>query len=127
MRKIYLAAVLVFVSFLQLHAQTCQPSYASLPFSENFETSWQSLCGSNKGMPSIYWLNEFLTGNKSWRRNNEATTANWTYPTIGDNYYTGGANNTSYSARFHSPANPPSSTGSLSLTLIVLRASAQKN
>jgi hypothetical protein len=40
-----------------LIAQTCTPTYGTLPFYEGFEL-WQSLCNSNKAFPSPNWLNE---------------------------------------------------------------------
>jgi len=72
--------------------------YATLPFSENFDKSWIT---STYEVPSIYWTNSPNTGNSSWRRNDDVTSAAWTNPTLGA-YTPIVAGTTVHSARFHS-------------------------
>lgn len=113
MQKVYYTVLFLIGSLSHLYSQTCQPSYTALPFSENFESSWQSLCGSMRGFPSQYWLNEPTSGNNSWRREDDGASANWYGP--GSGQYLSGANRTSHSAMFHTFAANDNSTGSLSL------------
>lgn len=54
------------------------PSYASIPYFQDFET-WQTYC-SNSDIPSgsgINWTNNPSTGDNSWRRDDQGSTANW--------------------------------------------------
>ncbi|GAA3992190.1 fibronectin type III domain-containing protein [Hymenobacter antarcticus] len=73
------------------------PSYAALPFTEDFET-WISRCG-NAEAPGNNWKNTPLTGDNSWRRDDQGTTAAWRFLPNGDfsPVFTTGA----HSARFH--------------------------
>ncbi|XZF13001.1 GEVED domain-containing protein [Chitinophagaceae bacterium MMS25-I14] len=75
------------------------PTYASIPYIQDFE-SWNNYCGTSD-VPSSNWTNQPATGNNSWRRNDQGSTANWYSPTSGiylsGNQYVSG----SYSARFH--------------------------
>jgi|GEM_PF-3105827 len=52
-------------------------TYATLPYSQNFET-WINGCAI-KDLPDASWKNTPFTGSKSWRRQNEGLTANWIY------------------------------------------------
>lgn len=86
-----------------------EPSYASLPHYENFE-SWITRCATGTTpvactnctleAPSIYWANTPSTGNNSWRRNDQGTNAAWT--TITGGAITTNAPQGSFYARFHS-------------------------
>lgn len=88
------------------------PQYASLPFFEDFE-SWSSGCGTSD-LPSNHWTNIPSTGNPSWRRDDQGSTASWTSPTSGT--YTPSSFSNSHSARFHAYyATGRSQEGDLSL------------
>jgi hypothetical protein len=41
-------------------------AYSPLPFSENFEASWQDQCGGSNSLPSSNWLNERETYCSGW-------------------------------------------------------------
>ena len=76
--------------------------YATLPFSETFESTWLSLDNTNDE-PSTSWVNVPATGNNSWRRSDNTTGGGWTSPSgvfspLGSN--AGGASS-SYSAMFN--------------------------
>lgn len=78
------------------------PSYASLPFSENFEV-WDNYCSTKdvpKATSALNFINSPSTGNNSWRRNDEGTTASWGNPALAS--YIPGSSVGQYSARFHS-------------------------
>ena len=85
--------------------------YASLPFAESFNSTWVNGLGT-RDVPSIYWSNTPSTGNSSWRRNDDGTSAAWT-STNGAYTPTGVGTGTLYSARFHSRAATAGTTGSL--------------
>lgn len=57
------------------------PTYATLPYTQDFET-WQSVCDDSDA-PDASWKNIPATGNRSWRRQDQQATANWTSPTLG--------------------------------------------
>ncbi|MCO5269742.1 MAG: fibronectin type III domain-containing protein [Brumimicrobium sp.] len=72
-------------------------SYDGVSYTEDFE-NWISGCDITE-QPSVSWTNTPLTGNNSWRRNDQGTSASWT--STGGSYspsFSQGA----YSARFHS-------------------------
>jgi len=73
--------------------------YATLPFSENFDKPW--ITGDNE-VPSLYWANTPNTGNSSWRRNDDVTSAAWTTNATTGAYTPTGVAPTTHSARFHS-------------------------
>ncbi len=78
------------------------PTYAGLPFFESFE-NWSSGC-ANSDLPSINWTNQPKTGDASWRREDQGSTANWTNVTYGayaPAYAVG-----QHSARFHATYSP---------------------
>jgi subtilisin-like proprotein convertase family protein len=52
------------------------PTYATIPYTETFESSWINGCGT-KDIPTNNWRNSPLTGNNSWRRQDEGSTAGW--------------------------------------------------
>ena len=77
------------------------PAYATLPVTEGFE-SWTSRC-SNSEIPSTYWKATPVTGDNSWRRNDQGfSTAGWFYINDEPTPYTVTKSQGSYSARFHS-------------------------
>lgn len=87
--------------------------YATIPFEEGFDSIWMNKLDSND-VPGNYWVNQPSTGNASWRRNDDGTTANWTNANTGI-YNPTGAGGTSFSARFHSAGATNGSTGTLLL------------
>jgi hypothetical protein len=85
--------------------------YASIPFVENFSGTWINFQGT-RDVPSVYWLNTPVTGNDSWRREDDTTSASWTNGHIGA-YSPAGANGTLHSARFHSGGATSGTSGTL--------------
>ena len=74
--------------------------YATLPYTESFETDWIDDCTLGlKVYPNKYWSVLSTTGNKSFRRSDDSTSANWTTPNIGA--YTPKSSIGNYSARCH--------------------------
>ncbi len=88
------------------------PLYAALPFSENFEGTWLSRC-DNHDVPSNNWRNTPATGNNAWRRDDDASTANWTNPTLGA--FTVGGPQGLHTARFHDYGAVNGTVGTLDL------------
>ncbi|WBO85059.1 fibronectin type III domain-containing protein [Hymenobacter yonginensis] len=76
------------------------PNYATLPFSETFEGTWLDRCAT-RDVPSNNWRNTPLTGNNSWRREDDGVAANWGSPTSYA-YTPTGSQSSAHSARFHS-------------------------
>jgi PKD repeat protein len=74
--------------------------YASLPFSENFDSTTWINKDSIRDAPSIYFKSNPVSGDNSWSRDDDPYRA-WAWAYFG--YYTpAGALGTSHSARFHS-------------------------
>ncbi len=91
------------------------PTYSTLPFAESFENSWSSICDVND-VPNNNWRNNPVTGNASWRRNDDPATTNsalWTSPNLGA--YTPDASVGNYSARFHTYFASAGAKGQLNL------------
>ncbi|MFH0866083.1 MAG: T9SS type A sorting domain-containing protein [Bacteroidota bacterium] len=89
--------------------------YAVIPFSESFDGTWTDKY-NNHDAPCEYWSGTPVTGNNSWRRDDDGTTAVWTSATTGG-YTPAGAENTPHSARFHSYYASTGATGILDLYL----------
>jgi len=53
-------------------------TYATIPYLETFEASWINGCAT-KDVVSNSWRNNPITGNNSWRRQNEGATAAWSF------------------------------------------------
>ncbi len=90
-------------------------TYASLPFTESFEATWIDGCGAtgSQSIPNVNWRNTPVTGNNSWRRNDETTTNSGWSSTSGAYSPTFSAG--AYSARIHTYST--STPGSLDLYL----------
>lgn len=111
------------------------PSYAAIPFSENFNSTWTSLntgttCGT-RSLPSVHFANYPATNgsNNSWRRNDDGLPGggNWTNPNNGVYNPTGITGQTGdFSARFHSAASPITMNGKLDLLLDCSSATGDK-
>ena len=83
--------------------QCLPPVYATLPYAQDFESTWINGCGT-RDIPSTNWLNTPTTGNTSWRRDDDGASAVWSNPLGG---YTPpgsplGGTTSLHSARFHS-------------------------
>jgi hypothetical protein len=78
------------------------PSYASLPYVQDFET-WSNFCATSD-VPidgsTIHFSNFPSSGANSWRREDQGSTAAWINPIFG--IYTPLSSTGSHSARFHS-------------------------
>lgn len=75
------------------------PSYAALPYTQDFE-SWANYCNVNDAPSDFHWTGSPLTGNDSWRRNDQGGSAAWTIPANG--MYNPASSSGQYSARYHS-------------------------
>jgi len=81
------------------------PAFATLPYVQNFETTWLSVAGT-RDAPAANWRNTPTTGDNSFRRDEDGASANWRFladdidPTLHvyDTRFSSGA----HSARFHS-------------------------
>jgi hypothetical protein len=87
-------------------------TYASLPFSENFETTWINRAGV-RDVPSLYWDNIPATGNSSWNREDDGNS----WSSTSGSYSPDGANGTNHSSRFHSYDALNGDTGILDLDI----------
>ncbi|MES2386860.1 MAG: BNR-repeat neuraminidase N-terminal domain-containing protein, partial [Bacteroidota bacterium] len=99
-----------------------QPVYASLPYAQNFE-NWASVCGTNDA-PASWRNNSALTGDASWRRNDN--TSAWSASTAGSGAYFPFASDSTYSARFHSSATASTSNFDLYINLGASGGSAKR-
>ncbi|WP_400193329.1 fibronectin type III domain-containing protein [Hymenobacter sp. B81] len=89
-------------------------AYASLPVTQGFET-WPGRCG-NSEVPGDNWRNTPLTGDNSWRRNDQGfATSAWRYINDEPAPYMMAASQGSYSARFHTYGTAAGGIGSLDL------------
>jgi len=86
-------------------------TYATLPYSQNFE-SWMTRC-SDSEIPDDHWSAIPVTGNGSWRREDQGATANWTED-VTPLYYFPYSSEGSHSARFRTSSGD---SGSLMLSL----------
>jgi hypothetical protein len=100
---------------------TGAPTYATLPYTQNFEATWQSsACVTApiaEDRPDNSWVNTPSSGNQSWRQDNRgdiASVSGWTF--TGNGLYSPtGANGTSRSARFHTYGASSGTQGTLDL------------
>jgi gliding motility-associated-like protein len=90
------------------------PSYATLPYTESFENTWIDVCDT-RDAPNLFWKNTPVTGNNSWRRNDDGAAAVWTGPALGAYAPTASVGN--YSARFHSYNASSGTSGNFDLYL----------
>lgn len=91
---------------------TAPPVYAPVPHAEDFE-NWMNYCSPND-VPSQHWSNSPSTGNKSWRREDQGASANWS--NLWGNYSPDAATG-NHSARWHSSTLNMNDTGNLDLYL----------
>ncbi|MFY7965024.1 MAG: GEVED domain-containing protein [Chitinophagaceae bacterium] len=76
-------------------------TYATIPYTEDFENTWEDGCGDvgSRTVPNNSWRSYPLMGDSSWRRNDDASAANWINPNSG--VYAPTSSTGTYSARFH--------------------------
>ena len=94
-------------------------TYATIPYLETFETSWINGCAT-KDIVSNSWRNNPVTGNNSWRRQDEGATAAWGSITSGIITPSG----SSGAARFHSFSAPTGAIGTYDLYINLSTTSA---
>lgn len=88
------------------------PTYVPVPYTQDFEI-WASYCDVQDVPDDYHWSNNPLTGNASWRKDDEGYTALWLNSTSGA--YSPTSSTGLHSARFHSYAT--NLTGDLDLFL----------
>jgi hypothetical protein len=87
--------------------------YVTLPYTESFEGPWVNGL-STRDLPTVNWRNSPATGDRSWRREDDGTIANWRYLPSGA--YTPAFSTGAHSARFHTyGAGPAGALGILDL------------
>ena len=85
------------------------------PYTQNFEATWLSQCGTNE-IPDLNWRGKPLTGNNAWRREDDGASAAWT--SNSGAYTPAGSplgSPSLHSARFHSYNATQGSSGQLDL------------
>ncbi len=88
------------------------PAYAVAPYVEDFEESpWLSVCATDD-VPNNNWNNIPSSGNNSWRRDDDGSSAGWTNTS---GAYTPAFSHGAHSARFHSKNAVAGTTGDLDL------------
>ena len=87
------------------------PVYASVPFLENFDNTWQDRCDLRNVPVAANWDSNPTTGNQAWRRQDDGVSANWTAPTTNTVAPLTGAG----CANFHTWYAPFNTSGDLSL------------
>ncbi len=85
-------------------------SYATVPYYQTFDNTWQNGCDLRDVPDNLYWKNTPTTGDNSWRRQDDGSSASWTggstivpYSGIGcaDFHSTWAANNTNGALDFY--------------------------
>ncbi|WP_460611361.1 fibronectin type III domain-containing protein [Hymenobacter terrigena] len=99
------------------------PLYATLPVTESFENTWINRCDT-RDVPNNNWNNDPLTGNNSWRREDDGAAAAWTSVTSGTYTPTGSLG--THSARFHSYSASSGSTGAFDLYVNLSQAGTKR-
>ena len=99
------------------------PNYATLPYFESFEANWINSC-STRDIPNNYWKNTPISGNTSWRRNDDGVAgAGWT---SNNGAYTPTASDGTFSARFNSYNATSGTSGTFDLYLNCNTPATQK-
>ena len=88
------------------------PVYTTVPYSESFEGPWINVCNT-RDAPTNNWINTPNTGNDSWRRDDDGSSASWSSAT--SYLYSPVSTAGSYSARFHSGSASAGTVGTLDL------------
>lgn len=58
-------------------------TYANVPYYETFDNVWQNGCDIRNVPNNQNWKSSPLTGDNSWRRQDDGISANWTTPSFG--------------------------------------------
>lgn len=87
------------------------PVYATIPFLENFDNTWQNRCDIRNVPVAANWDSNPTTGNESWRRQDDGISAAWTASGTGTVAPLAGAG----CANFHSYFASSGTTGDLNL------------
>ena len=88
------------------------------PYTQDFEATWLSQCGTREA-PGVNWRGLPLTGNTSWRRDDDGTSAAWS-STLGAFTPAGsplGTGTSLHAARFHSYDASSGTRGTLDLSV----------
>ena len=99
------------------------PAYAALPVLESFENTWLSRCGTND-VPTNSWRNSPVTGDNSWRREDDGPSGAWVGPT--SYAYSPTGSQGAHSARFHSGQASNGLIGTLDLFVNLSAAGAKR-
>ena len=99
------------------------PLYAALPVTESFEGTWISRCNT-RDVPTNNWRNTPATGDNSWRRDDDGTSAAWNGATFGA--YSPVSSQGLHSARFHSSNASNGGIGTLDLFVNLSAAGAKR-
>jgi Secretion system C-terminal sorting domain len=84
-------------------------SYASVPYYQTFDNVWQNGCALRDVPDNLHSKNTPSTGDNSWRRQNDGTSAAWVNPLAGNNSPHSGSG----CANFHSFQAANNTTGDL--------------
>jgi hypothetical protein len=102
---------------------TTAPTYAALPVTESFEAAWVSLCDT-RDVPNASWRNAPVTGNNSWRREDDGAAAAW--GNVASYLYSPTGSQGTHSARFHSGFATRGLVGTLDLFVNLSAAGAKR-
>ncbi|MEO7313202.1 MAG: gliding motility-associated C-terminal domain-containing protein [Chitinophagaceae bacterium] len=107
----------------ELLVNVTAPQYTTLPYAESFENTWISSCNTRE-IPNLFWKNTPVTGNTSWRRDDDGAGGAWVNP--GNGPYTPPGSVGLHSARFHSYQAASGTSGTFDLYVNCATASPVK-
>lgn len=84
-------------------------SYLTPPYYQTFDNTWQNGCGLRDVPDNLYTKNTPVTGDNSWRKQNDGVSAAWVSSTFGIATPQSGSG----CANFHSSSAPNNTTGDL--------------
>lgn len=84
-------------------------SYLTPPYYQTFDNTWQNGCGLRDVPDNLYTKNTPVTGDNSWRKQNDGVSAAWVSSTFGIATPQSGSG----CANFHSSSTPNNTTGDL--------------
>jgi hypothetical protein len=87
--------------------------FTAIPYFQSFDATWINKLNT-RDVPDLFWNNNPATGNNSWRREDDGTSAGWT---AGGTYPATSANGSLHSARFHTNGTLNGTIGTLDLYL----------
>ena len=59
-------------------------TYANIPYYETFDNIWQNGCATRNVPDNLHWTSSPLTGDNSWRQQNDGVSAGWMSPSTGN-------------------------------------------